>query len=48
MEHLTNCHGEWNALFAMTASLPFIGAWARHTIYNWREHDEENNSCKST
>lgn len=29
MEHLTNCHGEWNALFAMFSSLPFVGLWLR-------------------
>tara|TARA_R110001632_G_scaffold156563_1_gene274930 strand:+ start:222 stop:338 length:117 start_codon:yes stop_codon:yes gene_type:complete len=29
MEHLTNCHGEWNALIAMVYSVPFIGMWIK-------------------
>jgi hypothetical protein len=29
MEHLTNCHGEWNALFAMITSIPILGVWIR-------------------
>jgi hypothetical protein len=37
MEHLTNCHGEWNALLAMFSSLPFIGIWARTKLYNHKE-----------
>jgi hypothetical protein len=26
-EHLANCHGEWNLLFALLGSVPIIGAW---------------------
>jgi hypothetical protein len=44
MEHLTNCHGEWNFLFAMCGSLPFISVWAKSKF--WRDH-EEDHSCKS-
>ena len=29
LQHLTNCHGEWNLLFALLGSLPFVGAWIR-------------------
>ncbi len=29
MEHLTNCHGEWNALFAMASSLSILGIYIR-------------------
>lgn len=25
MEHLTNCHGEWNAIIAASSSPPFLG-----------------------
>jgi len=32
MEHLANCHGEWNALIAMISSLPFIGIWAKSKL----------------
>ena len=28
IEHLSNCHGEWNALFAFIGSLPFVKALA--------------------
>jgi hypothetical protein len=28
-EHLFNCHGEWQALFAALGSIPFIGYWFR-------------------
>ena len=28
-EHLTNCHGEWNALMAASASLPFAALWVK-------------------
>tara|TARA_R110000851_G_scaffold292503_1_gene447040 strand:- start:462 stop:590 length:129 start_codon:yes stop_codon:yes gene_type:complete len=29
MEHLINCHGEWNLLFALASSIPFIGVWLK-------------------
>jgi len=32
MDHLLNCHGEWNALLAaigLLANLPLIGLWFR-------------------
>ncbi len=28
-EHLSNCHGEWNALLAVIGSAPLIGVWLR-------------------
>lgn len=28
-EHLSNCHGEWNAFLAFVGSLPFLGVWFR-------------------
>ena len=39
IEHLSNCHGEWNVLFYTLASLPVIGAWARSKIRE-KEPDE--------
>ena len=27
MEHLSNCHGEWNLILGAIYSLPFIGVW---------------------
>jgi hypothetical protein len=44
LEHLTNCHGEWNALFALISSLPVIGVWARHKL-STRKNGEE--TCKT-
>ena len=32
MEHLTNCHGEWNALFALATSLPFLGTYIKYKL----------------
>ncbi len=26
-DHLANCHGEWNMLFALLGSIPLIGVW---------------------
>tara|TARA_R100001443_G_scaffold116986_1_gene139385 strand:+ start:4937 stop:5047 length:111 start_codon:yes stop_codon:yes gene_type:complete len=36
MEHLANCHGEWNLLFALLGSIPVIGAWI---IGFWHEDE---------
>ena len=33
MEHLLNCHGEWNALFAVLSSLPILGVWVRAKLH---------------
>lgn len=38
MEHLTNCHGEWNALFAFASSMPILGVWIRYKLGG--KHDE--------
>jgi len=32
MEHLTNCHGEWNALLAMLSTLPIIGIYIKSKL----------------
>ena len=31
-EHLSNCHGEWNALFAIISSAPIMGVWVKHKL----------------
>ena len=42
MEHLfLNCHGELNALFAILASLPFVGAWVRSKFGGKNENDHD-------
>jgi len=32
MQHLINCHGEWNILFAMASSLPVMGIYIRSKL----------------
>jgi len=44
MEHLTNCHGEWNALLAMASSLPIVGVWAKYKLQNWRGNEKNINN----
>ena len=43
-EHLTNCHGEWNALIAAASSLPLIGVWLRVKLNksNYENKDQGN------
>jgi len=38
MQHLLNCHGEWNALFAMASSLPIMGVYIKLKLGG--NHDE--------
>jgi len=42
MEHLTNCHGEWNALFAMASSLPILGIFIRSKLGGHHENNIDN------
>jgi len=39
LEHLFNCHGEWQALFAMAGSLPFVGYWFKTKLHK-EDYDE--------
>ena len=39
LEHLFNCHGEWQALFAMAGSLPFVGYWFKAKFYHKHVED---------
>ena len=32
-EHVFNCHGEWQMLFAVGSSLPFVGYWFKAKLY---------------
>ena len=34
LEHLFNCHGEWQALFAMAGSIPLVGYWIRAKFHH--------------
>jgi len=36
IEHLSNCHGEWNAIIALIGGIPFIGAWLRFHMLKLR------------
>ena len=42
MEHLTNCHGEWNMLFTAVGSVPIIGVWIKFKLQTWGNDNEEN------
>jgi len=37
IEHLFNCHGEWQILFAALGSAPIIGVWFRALSTTSRE-----------
>jgi len=41
IEHISNCHGEWNILWALLGSIPFIGAWLRSKFRRKRGDDDE-------
>ena len=43
MQHLTNCHGEWNILFAMASSLPIMGVYIKSKIGGSHENDTNGN-----
>ena len=42
LQHLFNCHGEWNLLIALFGSLPFVGLWLKMKIQNFHSKDEED------
>ena len=42
MQHLTNCHGEWNMLFALLSSIPFMGFYIRSKMGGKNENDINN------
>jgi len=42
MQHLTNCHGEWNILFAMASSMPILGFYIRSKTGGYNENDKNN------
>jgi hypothetical protein len=42
MQHLMNCHGEWNILLAMASSIPFAGLYIRSKIGGYNENDKNN------
>ncbi len=39
MEHLTNCHGEWNMLIALLTSMPLVGVWIRQKLIKEDQND---------
>ena len=41
VEHLSNCHGEWNFLLAAVGSIPFIGTWLKYNIGKLRKQKQE-------
>ena len=40
MEHLSNCHGEWNLILGAIYSVPFLGVWLRGRVY--RNENKKN------
>jgi len=36
IEHISNCHGEWNALYALLVSTPILGVWVRYIHMRWK------------
>ncbi len=41
LEHLTNCHGEWNTAIALIASVPFIGVWLKLKISQFKTKEQK-------
>jgi len=39
VEHLTNCHGEWNTMFALLGSLPFTVVWLKLKLAHLNSKD---------
>ena len=46
IEHLSNCHGEWNALIALVGSIPFIGTWVAIKAQRLRKKGETINESR--
>jgi len=40
IEHLFNCHGEWQILFAALGSAPIVGVWCRALCMRGEKNDE--------
>lgn len=38
MEHLLNCHGEWQGILAALTALPLVGAWVRALLRTHNHH----------
>ena len=43
IEHAANCHGEWNALYALLASTPVLGVWVRYTYMKLKGECKDEN-----
>ena len=42
LEHLFNCHGEWNAILAALGSAPLVGYWVRAKLHEHKEDADES------
>ena len=40
IEHLFNCHGEWQILLAALGSAPIVGVWFRALFMRGEKNDE--------
>ena len=41
IEHLFNCHGEWQILLTALGSAPIVGVWLRALFMRWEKNDED-------
>lgn len=41
IEHLSNCHGEWNIFLASIGAIPFVGVWLCTKLQNLRKEDDQ-------
>lgn len=41
LEHLSNCHGEWNTLLMFISSVPFIGMWLKTKLTRKPPEDKD-------
>ena len=41
IQHLSNCHGEWNLLLAFVGSLPFLGIWLKSRLQALKREKED-------
>ena len=43
MNHLMNCHGEWNMLFACATTMPIMGVWLKFKLGGCHDKQQHKN-----
>ena len=46
MNHLMNCHGEWNILFACATTMPIMGVWLKFKLGGCNDKQQYKNSSE--